>query len=166
MPWQKIGGKDGIPNIFISYSSEDLKYVEEILNTLRDRVNIKLPSTFWMDKWKIRHGSVIVQEVSKGVNEADLVVLFASQNSLKSGWVKNEWMKKYKEEIETDSVKVITAIIDDLNQSNLPSELTGKLAITMSEYEKSASIDQLAESICYHLSNSLEMDAKKNRENK
>ncbi|WP_157879016.1 EF-hand domain-containing protein [Pararhodospirillum photometricum] len=82
LPWQKIGGKDGIPNIFISYSSEDLKYVEEILNTLRDRVNIKLPSTFWMDKWKIRHGSVIVHALA---NVTQYVKSFMSASEAVNG---------------------------------------------------------------------------------
>ncbi|AFL73259.1 toll/interleukin-1 receptor domain-containing protein [Thiocystis violascens] len=153
--WLSKGEHNGVPKIFLSHSSIDKLFLEKILPLLEHRLNLKFPSDFWLDKWKIRPGDDIHQKVELGVAGSDIVILFASANSLASGWVEKEWRTKHLEEISNGEIRVIVAIIDGTSPKKLPEFLKSKLAIVLSETDYEYSVGDLAESIGYHASTHL-----------
>ncbi|GJM05596.1 MAG: hypothetical protein DHS20C09_15920 [marine bacterium B5-7] len=154
--WTNKKNHDGIPKIFVSYSSVDNDIVEPVIRRLQENMDLKYPSDFWFDKWKISGGEDIQREVEKGVANSDLVVLFASRESLKSGWVEKEWRSKYQEEIETSSVKVIVAIIDNSSPDSLPQFLRGKRALKISSSDWDVSVMALTERVAKVAAENLE----------
>jgi hypothetical protein len=159
-PWMRKAGrkgkreKDGVPHVFISHSSVDKPRVRLILDKLIASINLKFPADFWYDEWKIVSGGYIHQEIERGVEESDVVVLFASANSLNSNWVDMEWRTKHSEEIQNSSIKLIVAMIDDTKFSALPAFLSSKLALRV-DSEDEASIERLASDICKRAAESL-----------
>jgi len=154
-PWVRKSGHNGIPQIFISHSSIDKPALEEILPALADKLNLRFPADLWFDKWKIRGGDDIHQKVERGVEGSDIVILFASSSSLKSGWVDKEWRTKHLEEINSGEIRVITAVLNGTTPNELPSFLRLKLAIVLSESDLHFSIEELAESAAFHASERL-----------
>lgn len=149
-PWVKKNGHSGLPQIFVSHSSLDKPALEEILPALADKLNLRFPSDLWFDKWKIKGGDDIHQKVERGVAGSDIVILFASSASLKSGWVDKEWRSKHLEEIKSGEIRVITAVLNGTTPNELPDFLKMKLAIVLSESDLHFSIEELAESVAFH----------------
>jgi hypothetical protein len=87
------------PKVFLSHSSVDKPLVEQIAKIMvRNNINV------WFDKWEIKFGDNIVQRINDGLNETDYFALIISSNSIKSGWVINEY----------------SSVIASFNQSNKP----------------------------------------------
>ncbi len=81
--------------VFISHSSEDKEeYVEPIVNDLEESyINV------WIDKKKILPGDNLRQSIFKnGLDKADIVLLFFTNQSLKSSWVDKEIKHVLREE--------------------------------------------------------------------
>lgn len=133
-PWVSPEDKKIFPLIFISHSSSDKEYVDKMLPIFEDTVNQIIPSTFWYDKWSIRAGGNIHQEIEKGVAGSDFVIVCISSESLNSGWVEKEWRTKHYDEITSKRIQVIAIIIDGTEPSNLPGFLKTKKAITLPPY--------------------------------
>lgn len=127
-PWLARRGHIGIPTVFISHSSADKTTLAPFLENLQDELNYKLPSDLWIDKRKILPGDNIHTEVERGLVRSDVLVLFASNASLKSGWVEQEWRLLHEKEIAEKRTRVIVAIIDETRASDLPALLKAKLA--------------------------------------
>jgi hypothetical protein len=146
--WINKDGHFGIPKIFISHSSNDKPLLEEkLLPSLEHKLNLKFPSDFWLDKWKIHGGDDIYDKIESGVAEADIVVLFASKASLASGWVEKEWKTKLAQEIRERDIRLIVAIIDETTPNDLPAFLQNKLAVIILESDLDGSIEKLAAGI-------------------
>jgi len=150
--------KNGIPEVFISHSSVDKDQVRKLLPSIKHEINLRFPADIWFDEWKIQVGDDIHQEVERGVANADVVVLFASVSSLHSPWVEKEWRTKHYDEIESRSIKVIVAIIDNSKFSDLPDFLRGKLAINIGNDASSYALIKLAKSICENMALNLDND--------
>lgn len=151
--WKSRNGHDGIPKVFISYSSKDQEALEPIIKALHYELDLKFSSDIWFDKWKIKAGDDIYQEVEKGVECADMVVLFASQSSLESKWVEKEWQTKHSTEITTKNICLVVALLNNTKPENLPPFLKGKLAVRCNTAD---SAKKLADAIAYHVNGSLE----------
>lgn len=150
--------KNGIPEVFVSHSSIDKEQVRTLLVPISHEINLRFPADIWFDEWKIQAGDDIHQEVERGVANADVVVLFASASSLGSPWVAKEWRTKHFDEIESRSIKVIVAIIDDTKFSELPPFLRCKLALRVGQGTSSDAAVKLAKSICDNAALNLERD--------
>ena len=74
------------PRVFISYSSEDLKFVEALYERLR-----RSGYSPWFNVNNIAPGDEWEPELMKGIEETAVVVLVVSPNSMKSDWVRVEW---------------------------------------------------------------------------
>ena len=71
--------------VFISYSSEDSIFVDNLVNKLRLRsVDV------WYDKLEIRVGDSIVDKISNGLNASDWLLICFSKASIQSKWVRQE----------------------------------------------------------------------------
>jgi|WetSurMetagenome_2_1015567.scaffolds.fasta_scaffold381290_2 hypothetical protein len=62
--------------IFLSYSQEDQKIVEEIATSLRGT-----GAKVWLDKERIKAGQIIQEEIANAIDEADRVVVFIGKKT-------------------------------------------------------------------------------------
>lgn len=150
--WKIKSGRNGVPKVFISYSFIDTLHLEPIIEALQYELDLKFPSDIWLDKWKIIPGMDIHQSVEKGVEDADMVVLFASPSSLASGWVDKEWRTKHNTEITTQDICLVVALLNKTKPENLPPFLKGKRAVRCNTAD---SAKELANAIAYHVDVSL-----------
>ena len=71
--------------IFISYSSEDTKFVDDLVHNLQLRsVDV------WYDKYEIKIGDSIVEKISDGLGSSDWLLICLSKASVNSKWVRQE----------------------------------------------------------------------------
>lgn len=152
--WKNKNNHDGVPKVFISHSSIDKPLLEPIIKLLRYELDLKFPSDIWLDKWKIMAGDNIYQEIEKGVESADMVVLFASPSSLKSKWVEKEWQTKHGAEIKTQNIYLVVALLDNIKPEQLPEFIRHKYAVRFEE-DIAVSAKDLAKAIAHHVSESL-----------
>lgn len=96
--------------VFISYCSEDHKFIRKFSNDLR-----RLGHQVWLDEWETLVRQNLVGEIQKGIEGADFVAVALSKKSVKSGWVEREWQAKYWEEIEQRQIRVLPLLIEDCN---------------------------------------------------
>lgn len=153
--WKISNGHDGIPKVFISHSSIDKPLLEPLIEVLQDELDLRFPSDIWVDKWKIKPGDNIHQVIEKGVDCADMVILFASPSSLRSGWVEKEWRTKHAEEIKSRNIRLIVSLLNNTKPEDLPPFLKDKLAVRCNG-NAHTSATELATAIAYHVHASLE----------
>lgn len=72
-------------HIFISYSSKDIMYVNQIVKTF-DQVGVK----YWKAPELIPAGSNYAKEIPRAINDCDVFLLVLSATSQKSIWVEKE----------------------------------------------------------------------------
>ena len=75
-----------MPKIFISHSSADKKFVRRLAKDLR-----MLGHDVWLDEWNITVGQDIVEELERGIDTSDFVILVLTESLVKSNWAKREW---------------------------------------------------------------------------
>lgn len=150
-PWSSKHGHTGIPTIFISHSSADKQRLYSFLDLFQIELDLILPSNLWIDQNRISPGEDINSALEHGVSSSDIVVLFASESSLSSGWVEREWRTKHKAEVEQRRIQVVVAIIDKTDPSELPEFLQSKRASLCSlDQDISNSTKELARAIAKH----------------
>ncbi|WP_082889690.1 toll/interleukin-1 receptor domain-containing protein [Achromobacter ruhlandii] len=133
--------------IFISHSSRDKGFVRGLAVDLSE-----IGHQPWLDEWEIIAGESIVEKVSSGLEDADLVVVVLSKNSIESKWVENEWQAKYWGEIQDRRVAVIPVVIEDCV---VPILLRTKKYVDFREDYTSA-LELLSKAIAVHYERKLE----------
>ena len=93
--------------IFLSHSSRDKDFVKGLAVDLAN-----LNHQPWLDDWEILAGESIPDKVSKGIEEADFVLVVLSENAIQSQWVKIEWQTKFWLEVSTTNTIVIPILIE------------------------------------------------------
>lgn len=106
-------------NVFISHSSRDKRFAEQLADDLR-----AVGHEPWFDAWNIQSGDHIVSELQGGLAVADYVVIVLTPAALASGWVEREWQAAYWAEIAQRNVVVLPAL---LRKCELPVFLREKL---------------------------------------
>lgn len=109
---QYINGRFGLEeskreNIFISYSSLDRPFVMRLVYDLRF-----LGFNVWTDDSRILVGQSIVQEINKGISEAEYMLVILSPRSVKSRWVEREWSTKYWMEISAGKIQILPILLE------------------------------------------------------
>jgi hypothetical protein len=74
------------PSLFISYSSEDQNFVDELYAKLRASGQY-----VWLNTESIPKGDKWHNKMVEGLNETDILILVLSPDSVKSRWVVQEW---------------------------------------------------------------------------
>lgn len=95
--------------IFISYSHEDIKTVKQFALRLSLR-----GFELWMDEKNVTFGGHYTTEILKGIHEADIYVVFLSQNSIQSSWVDAEIDFALREKIERKKLIIVPIRLDDV----------------------------------------------------
>lgn len=94
--------------VFLSHSSIDKSTVISIALDLSER-----GISTWLDSFDILPGESIVSKINDGIKECDYMLLFLSNNSVKSKWVQKEWETFLWDEISCDKIKIIPIKLDD-----------------------------------------------------
>lgn len=115
-------------DIFISYSSLDNIFAQNLANALR-KENI----TVWLDKWDIPFGADITSSIQEGLSNSSFMLVILSQNSMRSKWVEVEWTTKFGEEIQKREISVIPTILGSLQETEIPLLLRGKKRINLAD---------------------------------
>jgi tetratricopeptide (TPR) repeat protein len=112
--------------VFLCHSSRDKGVVEDVAN--------KLGRAFVVyDSFSFETGEQFDLAIQRGLHDANLLVLFASQNSLPSHWVRLELSEAQKLTIRGHIRKIIVIIIDEVTKPNdLPAWLQQARAIQLS----------------------------------
>ena len=129
--------------MFLCHSSDDKPFVNKLANNLQ---RSKIP--VWFDKWNIKVGDSIVDEIDKGIEESDYLGIVISSSSLDSGWVKKELNAGIVKELERKKVVVLPILIDDV-WDKVPSFLREKrYANFKARYEDG--LEELMDKIIIH----------------
>lgn len=75
-------------DLFLSHNSVDKPWVLRLKNALEER-----GLTVWLDRDEIRPGDLFVGALEQGLLESRAVALVASPESLRSGWVREEYSR-------------------------------------------------------------------------
>lgn len=108
-----------VRDVFLSYSSQDRPFVERLAADL-----VSYGLKVWWDRWEMRVGDSLVSKIQEGIQSSSWLVVVLSPNSAESSWVKRELASAMAEEIASDQVRVLPALLDDCS---LPPFLRDKL---------------------------------------
>ncbi|WP_318310969.1 TIR domain-containing protein [Flagellimonas crocea] len=92
---------------FISHSSKDKKFVNEITNKLQKQ-------NVWYDTWDLDVGDVLSDKIEEGIDESKNFLIILSKNSIDSSWVKYELNMALIKYLENEDYRLIVARIDDV----------------------------------------------------
>ncbi|MBI1928303.1 toll/interleukin-1 receptor domain-containing protein [Candidatus Poribacteria bacterium] len=94
--------------IFLSHSSADKDFVERLANDL-----VNNDYRVWFDKWEIKIGDNIVEQINSGISESDYLAFIISKSSVESRWVINEWTAMFVGAVNQRSAKILPILIED-----------------------------------------------------
>lgn len=103
-----------MPTVFLSHSSHDEPLVERIATGL-----LKAGIGVWFSPWRVVPGHSVSREISKGLEEADFVVVCLSADAIASGWVEKEWQSRMAPEAARKRVEVIPVRLDECEAPTL-----------------------------------------------
>lgn len=107
--------------IFISYAHVDSATVSTIASVMEEHLNAKsVLHDIWFDKWKMRAGKWVQDQMDAGLTESDYLVLIVSKASLASSAVAVEWKTKFGEKISSNADRIFPFLLDDVSFSELP----------------------------------------------
>jgi hypothetical protein len=103
-----IGTINDRPKVFISHSSQDKPFVRRMIDELVGQ-NVGL----WFDEQSLDVGDSFVEGISKGLTEADYVLIVLSVHSVASRWLNEELSAVLMEEAFGRRITVLPVVIDD-----------------------------------------------------
>lgn len=109
---------------FLSHSSVDKSIVISVALDLQEK-----GISTWLDAFDILPGESITSKINKGLEECEFVLLFLSNNSVKSNWVTKEWETMLWDEINSGKIKIIPV---KLEECEIPKILQTKKYIDLS----------------------------------
>lgn len=110
--------------VFLSHSSVDKSIVISVALDLQEK-----GISTWLDAFDILPGESITSKINKGLEECEFVLLFLSNNSVKSNWVTKEWETMLWDEINSGKIKIIPV---KLEECEIPKILQTKKYIDLS----------------------------------
>lgn len=110
--------------VFLSHSFMDKSLVTSVALDLKEK-GIET----WLDAFDILPGESIITKINQGLNDCDFILLFLSQNSVKSNWVTKEWESILWDEVNSNKIKIIPI---KLEQCDVPKILQTKKYIDFS----------------------------------
>lgn len=111
--------------VFLSHSSVDKSIVISVALDLQEK-----GISTWLDAFDILPGESITSKINKGLEECEFVLLFLSNNSVKSNWVTKEWETMLWDEINSGKIKIIPV---KLEECEIPKILQTKKYIDLSK---------------------------------
>lgn len=94
-------------SVFISYSSKDKEFVENLsIKLVQKKINV------WLDKWEMQAGDSLIDKIQDGLEESSFLLVVLSENSVKSEWCKKELNSGLMKELDEKRVVIIPIRID------------------------------------------------------
>jgi hypothetical protein len=94
--------------VFISHSSKDRGFVEQLVFDLRaNGVGV------WYDQWEIVPGDSLITKIGAAILDNDFFVVVLSRHSVRSEWVRRELGVALESEFRERHVSVIPALIEE-----------------------------------------------------
>ncbi|MDB6028961.1 MAG: alpha/beta fold hydrolase [Verrucomicrobiales bacterium] len=122
-------------DVFLSHNSVDKPWVENLKRSLEAK-GLKV----WLDKDEIRPGDLFAKALEQGMASSQAVALIISPESMKSGWVENEYYRALS--LATQSELRLIPIV--LRDADLPAFLRDRHWVDFRQTEKfSYGLDQL-----------------------
>lgn len=95
-------------NLFLCHASDDKPFVRQVMNDLSQAGH-----SVWMDEFEISVGDSIVDKINSATENAQGLVLFISNASNNSAWVKKEWQSVLMRYLSEGSPKIFPAKIEE-----------------------------------------------------
>lgn len=96
--------------IFISYSHNDARFVDQLAqNLVAERHNV------WLDRWELGVGDSLTQRIQAALTDAGAMIVVLSKSSVQSDWCKRELTAGLVRELEEKQTIVMPCVIDDCN---------------------------------------------------
>ncbi|MBB6713731.1 toll/interleukin-1 receptor domain-containing protein [Clostridium gasigenes] len=111
----------GKASVFLSHSSENKDYIEELIPYLNAS---NLP--VWYSEFCIDYGDSIVNEVQKGINSSATVVFLITKEFLESNWCKTEMETFLTRLAYKDDILIISLIDSNIDEKNIPIFISNK----------------------------------------
>ncbi len=121
-------------SIFLSHSSKDHDFVQELASKLEKR-GIKV----WVDDAEIKAGDSFIDKFSQAIDEVNFVGVVLSQNSIESGWVKQEINMGVYNEIRKRNMADPDSMFPSLGDELLGAGVHGVVAMAYSVHVRTAS---------------------------
>lgn len=105
-----IGEMAQIPSeksIFLCHSSSDKGIVRMVNDDLR-----RMGATTWLDENNIKVGESIVGKISEGLKSSQFLLLFLSEDSIKSKWTTREWQSFLSRQLSGNNVTILPVLIE------------------------------------------------------
>lgn len=94
--------------VFISYSSIDKSFVEELSDRLvKNRIGV------WLDKWEMKPGDSLIDKIQSGLDDSSYLLVVLSKSYIESEWCKKEQNAGLIKEINSKQVVVIPILLED-----------------------------------------------------
>jgi CheY-like chemotaxis protein len=97
-----------LPRVFVSYSSTDRAFAEQLTSQLKDR-GLRV----WYDGWEIVAGDSIVQKVQEGLSSSDCLIVVLSPASVASRWVREELSVALMRQLSGQDIFVIPVLKEE-----------------------------------------------------
>jgi hypothetical protein len=105
-------------DVFISYSSKDKNIVHMICS------HIELYANCWIDEKNIMAGDSISKTIDEGLSNCDIVIIFLSENSMTTDWVRREYSYAFHAKKRVIPIRIDTCIppptLSDIRYTDYP----------------------------------------------
>ena len=110
---------------FLSYNSKDANLARRLALDL-ESAHISV----WLDQWQLKVGEAFEQEIVRGLENAEFVIVLLTRASVASDWVNREWRHKILGEAQIKRVGVIPVrgercVIPDLLAQRSHADISG-----------------------------------------
>lgn len=95
------------PRVFISHSSQDKHFVEQLVWDLR-----RFDFEVWYDDWEIAIGDSIVEKVFAGLAASDALLIVLSSASVASRWVKEELDVAVMRRLSENDIRILPVLAE------------------------------------------------------
>lgn len=97
-----------LDTLFVSYASEDRKFVEKLIEKLD-----KFAAHVWYDQREILVGESIVEKVNTGLKNATVIVAILSKSSITKPWVLREVYSSFGRQLQSTQISLLPVVVDD-----------------------------------------------------
>ncbi len=115
--------------LFVSYSSKDKDVVAKVVSDMRAKGIL-----YWIDNERIGPGDSVTGKLNEGLEASSILLACLSKNQLQSGWAKAEYGSALASFHSEGGKRVIPLILDDMEDSAIPSVLRDLHAVRFSDH--------------------------------
>ncbi len=107
-----------IPQVFISYARKDKVFAKRLIKELK-QLHEEGELKFWIDDCEMIPGDSILNSINSNIQKSKFLIAILSQNSLESGWVKQELREARIQQVEEKNIYIIPVKYDNCQPSGL-----------------------------------------------